>query len=125
MADVVQLPGVGEQLKLIVRLRWTLFKNGLQRKNNRWDIVGIVFAGFFSSLLIIGLCAAFFAGTYSFLAKNRAGWIAILFLGDLSVVAGCSPVCGGLWSELRIRKAAAISPRPACVLHSGSGLRIR
>ena len=79
MADVVQLPGVGEQLKLIVRLRWTLFKNGLQRKNNRWDIVGIVFAGFFSSLLIIGLCAAFFAGTYSFLAKNRAGWIAILF----------------------------------------------
>ena len=79
MAYLAPLPGVGEQLKLIVRLRWCLFKNGLRRKNNRWDIVGIVFAGFFSGLLIIGLCAAFFAGTYSFLAKNRAGWIAILF----------------------------------------------
>jgi len=79
VADVVQLPGVGEQLKLIIHLRWTLFKNGLQRKNNRWDIVGIVFAGFFSALLIIGLCAAFFVGTYSFLVKNWAGWIAILF----------------------------------------------
>jgi len=79
VADLIRLPGVSEQLRLVARLRWNLFKNGLRRKNNRWDIVGIVFAAFFSGLLVVGLCAAFYAGTYAFLGRNRPGWIALLF----------------------------------------------
>jgi ABC-2 type transport system permease protein len=73
------LPGVTEQLKLVARLRWNLFKNGLRRKNNRWDIVGMVFAAFFSGLLVLGLCVAFYAGAYAFLVKNRPAFIALLF----------------------------------------------
>lgn len=79
MADVIQLPGVKEQLRLIARLRWNLLRNNLQRKNTRWDLVGIVFAGMGSSLLVIGLCVAFYAGTYLFLQRGRAEWIALLF----------------------------------------------
>ena len=79
MADVAQLPGVAGQLRLIARLRWNLFKNGLRSKNNRWDIVGLVIAAIFSSLLVIGLCVAFYAGTYAFLTRNRAAWVSLLF----------------------------------------------
>jgi len=79
LADVIQLPGVKEQLRLIARLRWNLLRNNLQRKNTRWDLVGIVFAGMGSSLLVIGLCVAFYAGTYLFLQRGRAEWIALLF----------------------------------------------
>ncbi len=79
MADVVPLPGVLAQLRLIAGLRWTLLRNGLQRKNNRWDLVGIILAGVFAGILVVGLSAAFCAGAYAILAKNRAGWMALLF----------------------------------------------
>jgi ABC-2 type transport system permease protein len=79
VADVAQIPGVLAQLRLIAGLRWSLLKNGLQRKNNRWDLVGVIFAGVFGAVLVVGLSIAFYAGTYAFLAKNRASWMALLF----------------------------------------------
>jgi ABC-2 type transport system permease protein len=79
LADVAQMPGVKEQLRLIAGLRWSLLRNHLQRRNNRWDLVGIVFAAISSSVLVLGLCAAFYAGTYAFLVKGKPGWTAMLF----------------------------------------------
>jgi ABC-2 type transport system permease protein len=79
VADVARIPGVLAQLRLIAGLRWCLLKNGLQRKNNRWDLVGVVFAGVFGALLVVGLCFAFFAGASAFLAGKRASWMALLF----------------------------------------------
>jgi len=79
VADVAQLPGVLAQLRLIAGLRWSLLKNGLQRKNNRWDLVGVIFAGVFGALLVVGLSFAFFAGASACLAGKRASWMALLF----------------------------------------------
>lgn len=79
MADVIQSPGVMEQLRLIVRLRWQLLKNSLQRKNNRWDLIGMIFAAAGSGALVIGICVAFYVGTAAFLSRGRAGWMSILF----------------------------------------------
>ncbi len=79
MADVIQLPGVVEQLKLIASLRWNLLKNNLQRKNNRWDFIGMILAGTTSAALVIGISVAFYAGTSVFLSRNRPGWLALLF----------------------------------------------
>ncbi len=81
MADITQMPGVWQQLKLIGELRWHILRNGLRRKNNRWDLIGMVWAGFFSALLVLGLCFAFYSGTYAFLVKNRPQWMALLFWG--------------------------------------------
>ncbi len=81
MADVAQMPGVWQQLKLVGGLRWHILRNGLRRKNNRWDLIGMVWAGVFSGALVLGLCFAFYAGTYEFLVKNRPQWIALLFWG--------------------------------------------
>ena len=81
MADVreLQLPGVLEQLKLVAGLRWGLTRNSLRQKNNRWDLIGMIIAAATSGLLVIGLCVAFYVGTYFFLTKGHVSWIALLF----------------------------------------------
>jgi len=79
MADVARMPGVLAQLRLIAGLRWSLLRNSMQRKNNRWDLVGVIFAWVFGAILVVGLSVAFYAGAYVFLAKHRAGWMGLLF----------------------------------------------
>ena len=79
MADVARMPGVLAQLRLIGGLRWSLLKNSLRRKNNRWDLVGVIIAAVFGALLVAGLSFAFAAGAYAFLEKNRTNWMALLF----------------------------------------------
>jgi ABC-2 type transport system permease protein len=79
VADVIHMPGVAEQLKLIAGLRWNLLKNNLQRKNNRWDLIGMILAAGGSAVMVVGLCAAFYAGAYYFLTRNRANWISLLY----------------------------------------------
>jgi len=78
LADLIQMPGVTEQLKLIAGLRWNLLKNNLQRKNNRWDLIGMILAAAGSAVVVVGLCVAFYAGAYFFLTKGRAGWMPLL-----------------------------------------------
>jgi len=79
VADVVQMPGVVEQIKLVAGLRWRILRNGLRRKNNRWDLIGMVWVGLFSGLIVVGLGLAFYAGGYEFIARGRAGWMALLY----------------------------------------------
>jgi len=79
VADVVQMPGVVEQIKLVAGLRWRILRNGLRRKNNRWDLIGMVWVGLFSGLMVVGLALAFYAGGYEFIARGRAGWMALLY----------------------------------------------
>jgi ABC-2 type transport system permease protein len=81
VADVTPLPGVIEQLKAVAGLRWLITRNSMRRKNNRWDLVGMIAAGVFSGLFVIGLCFAFYAGAYAFLGKGRPIWMAFLFWG--------------------------------------------
>ena len=79
MADVTTLPGALEQIRLVAGIRWRILRNGLRRKNNRWDLVGMISAGLFSAMLVLGICALFFAGGYAFIAKHRPEWFALLF----------------------------------------------
>jgi len=79
VADLSQMPGVTEQLKLIAGLRWNMLKNNLQRKNNRWDLIGMILAAAGSAVMVVGLCVAFYAGAYFFLTKDRASWMSLLY----------------------------------------------
>ena len=79
MADLIQIPGLAEQLKLVFGLRWNLLKNSLQRKNNRWDLIGMILAAGGSAIVVVGLCVAFYAGAYFFLARNRPGLMSVLY----------------------------------------------
>jgi len=79
VADLNTLPGVFEQVGLVSGIRWRILRNSLRRKNNRWDLVGMIFAGVFSGALVVGLSVLFFIGGYTFLAKGRPEWFAFLF----------------------------------------------
>jgi ABC-2 type transport system permease protein len=79
VADLIQMPGVWEQLKLIAGLRWDLLKNGLQRKNSRWDLIGMILAAGGSAVMVVGLCVAFYTGAYFFLTTGRASWMSLLY----------------------------------------------
>jgi ABC-2 type transport system permease protein len=73
------MPGVTEQLKFIAGLRWNMLKNNLQRKNNRWDLIGMILAAAGSAVVVVGLCVAFYAGAYFFLTTGRASWMPLLY----------------------------------------------
>jgi hypothetical protein len=81
VADVARVPGVWEQIRLVAGLRWQILRNGLRKKHNQWDLVGMIFAGVFAALFVLGICFAFFFGAYSFLSGGHEAWIAFLFWG--------------------------------------------
>src|SRR5712664_1927319 len=81
MADVTQSVSIFEQIRLVAGLRWRLLRNSLRKKNNRLDLIGLLFAGIFSSVFVFGLCFAFYAGAYAFLSQGRLEWMALLFWG--------------------------------------------
>jgi ABC-2 type transport system permease protein len=81
VADVTVPRGLLEQIRLIAGLRWRILRNSLRKKNNRLDLIGLIFAGVFGSVLVFGLCFAFYAGAYAFLSNGHAGWMAALFWG--------------------------------------------
>jgi len=81
MADVVESAGILEQIRLVAGLRWRILRNSLRKKNNRLDLIGLILAGILSSVLVLGLCFAFYAGAYAFVSSGRSGWMALLFWG--------------------------------------------
>jgi ABC-2 type transport system permease protein len=81
VADVTQLPGVFEQVRLVAVVRWRILKNGLRKKHNVWDLIAMIWVCFFSGAIVIGLSFAFFTGGYEFLAKGHIGLMSLLFWG--------------------------------------------
>src|SRR5215467_7440103 len=81
MADVAARVGILTQVRLVAGLRWRMLRNGLRRKSNRFDLIGLILVGILGSLFVVALCFAFFAGAYSFLSTGRPGWLSLLFWG--------------------------------------------
>jgi len=81
MADVTRPVSIVEQIRLVAGLRWRILRNSLRKKNNRLDVIGLILAGTFGGILVVGLCFAFYAGAYAFISEGRPGWIALLFWG--------------------------------------------
>src|SRR5258708_30917573 len=81
MADVKNSASMFEQIRLVAGLRWRMLRNSLRKKNSRLDLIGLIFSGIFSSVLVFGLCFAFYAGAYAFLSQGHLEWMALLFWG--------------------------------------------
>src|SRR5260370_27975413 len=79
MDDVTQGVSIFEAIRVVAGLRWRLLRNSLRKKINRLDLIGLIFAGIFSSVFVFGLCFAFYAGAYAFLSQGRLEWMALLF----------------------------------------------
>jgi hypothetical protein len=81
VADVTRPKGIAEQIWLVAGLRWQILRNSLRKKNNRLDLIGLIFAGVFSGIFVFGFCFAFYGGAYYFLSKGQPDWMALLFWG--------------------------------------------
>ncbi|HEY6945521.1 MAG TPA: hypothetical protein VI431_10320 [Candidatus Acidoferrum sp.] len=81
MADVAVPAGILTQIQLVAGLRWRMLRNGLRKKSNRFDLIGLILVGVLSAFFVFGLCFAFFAGAYSLLSEGRFGWLSLLFWG--------------------------------------------
>src|SRR5260370_31443794 len=81
MADVTQSVSIFEQIRLVTGLRWRILRNSLRKKSNRLDLIGLIFTGVLSGILVLGFCFAFYAGSYASLSQGRLEWMALLFWG--------------------------------------------
>src|SRR5437879_9529070 len=81
MADVMPSVSISEQIRLVAALRWRILRNSLRKKNNRLDLIGLIFTGVFASVLVVGLSFAFYAGAYAFISQGRLEWMSLLFWG--------------------------------------------
>ena len=80
MADVASGKlSVAAQIRLVAELRWRILRNHLRRKNSKLDLIGLIWAGVFSSILVVGLSFAFCWGAYISLSAGHFGWLVLLF----------------------------------------------
>jgi len=81
VADVARVPGVWEQIRLVAGLRWRILRNGLRKKNSQWDLIGMIVAGVFGGLAVLGISVGFCFGAYEFMSGGHESLIALLFWG--------------------------------------------
>jgi len=81
LADLAQLPGLLEQIRLVAGLRWRILRNNLKNKNRVWDVIGVVISSIVGILFVAGMSVLVFAATLGFLKTGRIAWIALLYWG--------------------------------------------
>src|SRR2546429_7528318 len=81
MADMTPSVSIFEQIRLVAALRWRILRNSLRKRNNRLDLIGLIFTGVFASVLVVGLSFAFYAGAYASISQGRLEWMALLLWG--------------------------------------------
>jgi ABC-2 type transport system permease protein len=81
LQEALRSVSLSEQMRLVAGLRWRLLRNKMRQKNNRMDLIGMVFAGILGAVLVLGLCFAFYAGAREFVSRGRTDWLALLFWG--------------------------------------------
>jgi hypothetical protein len=79
MADLASPISLADQIRLVAGLRWRMLINGLRKKNNVLDLIGMGFVSFFGLLLVIGPSFAFYFAGYSFVSEGRLQWLAVPF----------------------------------------------
>ena len=79
MADVTANLGVAGQIRLVAGLRWRILRNNLRRKSRRMDLIGMIWAAFLGSIMVVGLSFAFYWGAYVSLSTGHFGWLLLLF----------------------------------------------
>ncbi|HEV2421473.1 MAG TPA: hypothetical protein VGS59_07195 [Candidatus Acidoferrales bacterium] len=76
MAGLNAIPGVSQQIRLIGRLRWMLFKNSLRNVKGRLEAVSTVILWLMMSGLVLGGGIFFGVASYYLVAQGRWEWLA-------------------------------------------------
>src|ERR1700686_2804134 len=79
MAALASPISLADQIRLVAGLRWRMLINGLRKRNNVLDLIGMGFVALFASILIIVPSFAFYFAGYSFVSGARLPWLAVPF----------------------------------------------
>jgi ABC-2 type transport system permease protein len=79
MADLAGSISLVDQIRLVAGLRWRMLLNGLRKKNNVLDLIGMGFVSLFGLILVIIPSFAFYFAGYSFVSDGRLQWLAVPF----------------------------------------------
>jgi len=79
MVDLAGPISLADQIRLVAGLRWRMLINGLRKKNNVLDLIGMGFVALFASILVIGPSFGFYFAGYSFVSGARLAWLAVPF----------------------------------------------
>jgi len=60
-------------------LRWRVLRNLIRKRNSRLDLLGLVWAAFFASAFVIGLCWLFWWAAYFSVSTGHFDWLLLLF----------------------------------------------
>src|ERR1700761_1536023 len=81
MADLRRAVSLREQIVLVAGLRWRILRNGLRRKSNVADLVGMVFLSLIGTALVVGPSLAFYFLGKTFVSPGRLRWLPLPFWG--------------------------------------------
>jgi ABC-2 type transport system permease protein len=79
MAEVVGPVSLAQQIALVAKLRWRILRNGLRKKNNAADLIGMAFASLFGAALVFGPTVGFYFAGYTLVSGGRLQWLSALF----------------------------------------------
>ena len=79
MVDVTHPVSLGEQIRLVAKLRWRILINGLRKKNKALDLVGMIFVSLLGAVLVLGPCFLFCFAGYSLVSGGRQQLLALPF----------------------------------------------
>src|SRR6202048_5449365 len=79
MADLTGPVSLADHIRLVVALRWCMLLNGLRKKNNVLDLIGMGFVSFFGLILVILPSFAFYFAGYSFVSEGRLQRLTVPF----------------------------------------------
>jgi ABC-2 type transport system permease protein len=81
MAEVAGPVSLAQQIALVANLRWRILRNGLRKKNNAADLIGMAFASLFGAALVLGPTVGFYFAGYTLVSGGRLQWLGALFWG--------------------------------------------
>jgi hypothetical protein len=115
---------VWQQVVTVIGLRWRMLRRSLQKKNNVFDLIGLVISALGGAVLVFGLSVAFFAGTYSMLTRHHEHWLALLFWGIFLWWQGFPIFAAGFGAHFEFRSLLRfpLSPSTFFILGLAYGL---
>lgn len=81
MAEVAGHFGLGEQIVLVMRLRWTLFKNGLQGLTAKLSLIGSIAIGIVWTAIALGAGVAIAVGSYFLIENDMSQFLSAILWG--------------------------------------------
>lgn len=81
MAEVARRIGLGEQVVLVMRLRWMLFRNGLQGLTAKLSLIGSLLIGIAWTVIALGAGVATAVGSYFLIENDLTQYLAAILWG--------------------------------------------